>query len=97
VILQTLERGAVELGITDDMSSRIDERDAVTCRDTCFIRQGVRVYSWSPFGRKESCLTRQVVCGLFGNAGVDLAIDNDYDGHDHDSDDRERLEKQSLG
>jgi len=91
VIFQALERGPVELGITYDVSCRIDESDAVARGHARFIRQGVGVNSWSPFGGKESRLARQVVCGLLGNARVDLIVDDDYDGHDHDSDDRERL------
>jgi hypothetical protein len=97
VIFQILERGAVELGITNDVSRGVDESHAMTSRDTRFIRQRVGVYSWPPFRREKSRFARQIVCRLRSNIRVYLVVDDDYDRHYHDCDDRERLEQQPLG
>ena len=96
MIFQTLERRPVELGITDDVTRRVDESDAVPGRDARFICQGVGVHSRSPFGRQEPRLAREIVGRLIGNARVDLVVDDDHNGYDHDRDDRERLKEQPV-
>ena len=89
VILKTLERWPVELRVANDLSRRIDERDAVPGRDARLIGQGIRKSSGLPLRRQQPRLTGEVVLRLVRDAGVDLVVDDDYDCHDHHRNDRE--------
>ena len=57
VILKTLERWPVELRVANDLSRRIDERDAVPGRDAGLIGQGIRKSSGFPLRRQQPRLT----------------------------------------
>ena len=96
VILETLKRRAIELGVTYYAARRIDECDSVTGGHSRLIGQSVGIDSRSPLRRQQPGLAREVVGCLIRDPRVDLVVDNDDYGYDQDCDDRERLEKQSM-
>ena len=64
--------------------------------DTRLIGQGIGIDCRFPLRRQQPGLTREIVGCLLRDPGVDLVVDDDYNGYDQDRDDRERLEKQSM-
>jgi hypothetical protein len=96
VIFESLKRCPIELGVTYYMARRIDEGYSVAGGDSRLIGQSVGIDSRSPLRRQQPCLACEVVGCLIRNARVDLIVDDDYYGYDHDRDDRERLKKQPM-
>jgi hypothetical protein len=96
VILESLKRGSIELGVTYHAARRIDQGYSVSSGYARLVRQSVGIDSRFPLRCQQPGLTREIVGRLIRDPRVDLVVyDQDY-GYDQDRDDRERLEKQSM-
>jgi len=96
VIFQPYKGGAIEVGITDNVSGAVDQRDAVSRRSSRVVGERIGVHTGLPLQREQPRLARQVVGRSLRDVVVQLVVDDQHNRDDHHRDYRKRLEQQPM-
>jgi hypothetical protein len=96
VIVQSAQRFAIELGITEHYATFVDECHAVSKCGAGYVGETVRSSRFSPLRSDEPGFASEAVNGLLHHSGVEALIDDENYGDDKYSNDPQAINEEAV-